>query len=99
MNVLAITALFAVTTFQVPAPRPAAPIAASRPTAAAQAQNRAANAYYRPFFRPHPQELSTCRVRAFFGSDAARPLETVYFARPGSPCAGVPFYGFVFLTR
>ena len=99
MNLFAITALFAVTTLQMPVSHAAVPIAASRPTASAQAQNQNANIYRRPFFPPQPQELSVCRLRAFFGSDAARPLETIYFARQGSPCAGNQFYGFVFLNR
>ncbi len=98
MHILAIAALFAVTSFPISMPRIAAPIAGSRPTASAQAQSQAPNSY-RPSFRQQPQEPSTFRLRAFFGSDVAKPLETVYFARPGSPCAGVPFYGFVFVTR
>lgn len=99
MNLFAIAALFAVTSFQMAPPRAAVAIAASRPTVAVQAQNQRPNYTSRPFFRPQPQEVSMCRLRAFFGSDAARPLETVYFARPGSPCAGAQFYGFVFLGR
>ncbi len=98
MNPFAIVALFAVTAFPMPVPHAAVPIAASRPVAATQMHTQRPN-YYHPFFRPQPQETSMCRLRAFFGSDVTRPLETVYFARPGSPCAGAQFYGFVFVNR
>jgi hypothetical protein len=99
MNLFAVAALFAVTTFPMPTLHVVAPIAASGPVAATRMQNPSAIFYHPSFFRQQPQELSVCRLRAFFGSDVARPLETVYFARPGSPCAGVPLYGFVYLTR
>jgi hypothetical protein len=67
--------------------------------AGAQMQGSAAN-FTRPLFRQQlQQEPSLCRMRAFFGSDISQPLETVYFARPGSPCAGAQLYGFVFITR
>jgi len=97
MHTLSIAALIAVTSLPVTLPHPP-PAVASHPIAGAQMQNQNAN-FYRPFFRQQPQEPAQCRIRAFFGSDIAKPLETVYFARPGSPCAGVPLYGFVFLTR
>jgi hypothetical protein len=98
MNLLAIGALFAVTTVPITMPRATAPIVASPPAVAVQMRNPNLNVY--AFFaRQMQQEPSPCRLRAFFGNDAAKPLETVYFARPGSPCGGLPFYGFVYLTR
>ncbi len=96
MNFLSIAAIVAVTS--VPIARVPAPITASR-AAVTQMQNQNRNFYHPPVRRDTQIEESTCRLRAFFGSGVAKPLETVYFARPGSPCAGVPLYGFVFLTR
>jgi hypothetical protein len=98
MNVFAIAALFAVTTFQMPAPHAAIPSVASRPAAVAQMRNPQVN-FYALLARQMQEQPTPCRLFAFFGSDVDKPLETVYSARPGSPCASVPFYGFVFLTR
>ncbi len=98
MNVFAITALLAVTTFQMPAPHAAVPSVASRPAAVAPIRDPQLN-FYALQARQMQEQPMPCRLRALFGSDADKPLETLYFARPGSPCASVPFYGFVFLNR
>jgi hypothetical protein len=98
MNFFAITALFAATTFQMPAPRAAIPSVAIRPAAVVQMRNPQLN-FYALLARQMQEQPAPCRLRAFFGSDVDKSLETVYFVRPGSLCASVPFYGFVFLTR
>jgi len=76
---------------------------ATRPltTIASNSQVHAPNGNFNiPFNWQRLTPPDICRVRSFFASDIAKPLEVVYFARHGTGCTGYsPSYGFVLLAR
>jgi len=72
------------------------PAAAGNAVWAAASEQARSRQFSIPFVRQQQQQQQQmCRIRSFFGSDVAKPLEVVYFARHGSVCGAVPFYGFV----
>ncbi len=91
---------FGVPALAGPANLPAAPnahfpIAAANAVHLAGAMEQFRGRRFSVPFAWQREQLTMCRELSFFGSDVAKPLEVVYFARHGSLCGATPFYGFV----